>query len=41
MKDVLGYLDRPNVSVGENKIAEIELTTKEKISDIIKMSIEK
>ena len=40
-RKVMEYLDRLNISVGENKNAEIELTTKQKISDIIKMSIEK
>lgn len=40
-REILGYFDRLNISVGENKNAEIELTTKQKISDIIKMSIEK
>lgn len=40
-KNVLGYLDRLNVSVGKNKNAEFEVTTKQKISDLIKMSVKK
>ena len=39
VKKVIGYLDRLNVSVGKDKATEIELTTKQKISDIIKESI--
>ena len=39
VKKVVGYLDRLNVSVGKDKATEIELTTKQKISDIIKESI--
>ena len=41
LKEVLNYLDRLNVSTGENKNVEIELTTKQKISDIIKTSLKK
>lgn len=40
-KEVLSYLDRLNVSVGKNKEAEIELTTKQKISDFVKMGLKK
>ena len=41
VKEVLNYLDRLNVSIGENKSTEIELTTKQKISDIIKKNLKK
>lgn len=41
VKEILGYLDRLNVSMDGNKSADVELTTKEKISDIIKMSLKK
>lgn len=41
VKEVLSYLDRLNVSIGKNKNAEFELTTKEKISDIIKKNLKK
>ena len=41
VKEFLNYLDRLNVSIGKNKSAEIELTTKQKISDIIKMNLKK
>ena len=41
LKEVLNYLDRLNVSTGENKKVEIELTTKQKLSDIIKANLKK
>lgn len=41
LKEVLNYLDRLNVSTGENRNVEIELTTKQKLSDIIKANLKK
>ena len=41
VKAMLGCLDRLNVSIGKNNNAEIELTTKQKLSDIIKTSLKK
>ena len=40
-KEVLNYLDRLNISMGQNKSAQLEVTTKQKISDIIKMNLKK
>lgn len=41
VKEILGYLDRLNVSMDKNKNAVIELTTKQKIIDILKMNMKK
>ena len=41
VKAMLGCLDRLNVSIGKDNNAEIELTTKQKLSDIIKTSLKK
>lgn len=41
LKEILSLLDRLNIITGEDRAVEVELTTKQKISDIIKENVKK